>query len=70
MKKQYCFIRIKQLLDQLQDCYIDQYRCSWFAAYYLICQLVIMLITYRYVTGFVKTVPNGTRIKIKFIADY
>ena len=36
--------RIKQLLDQLQDCYKDQYR--WFAAYYLICRLVIMLITY------------------------
>ena len=38
------FYRIKQLLDQLQDCYKDQYR--WFAAYYLICRLVIMLITY------------------------
>ena len=38
------FARIKQLLDQLQDCYKDQYR--WFAAYYLICRLVIMLITY------------------------
>ena len=36
--------RIKQLLDQLQDCYKDQHR--WFAAYYLICRLVIMLITY------------------------
>ena len=44
MKKQCCFTRIKQLLDQLQDCYKDRYR--WFAAYYLICRLVIMLITY------------------------
>ena len=44
IKKQYCFTRIKQLLDQLQDCYKDQYR--WFAAYYLVCQLVIMVITY------------------------
>ena len=44
MEKQNCFIRIKQLLDQLQECYKDQYR--WFAAYYLICRLVIMLITY------------------------
>ena len=44
MKRQACFARIKQLLDQLQDCYKDQYR--WFAAYYLICRLVIMLITY------------------------
>ena len=44
MKKQYCFIRVKQLLDQLQDCFKDKYR--WFAAYYLICRLVIMLITY------------------------
>ena len=44
LKKRSCFVRIKQLLDQLQDCYKDQHR--WFAAYYLICRLVIMLITY------------------------
>ena len=44
LKKQNCFVRIKLLLDRLQDCYKDQYR--WFAAYYLICRLVIMLITY------------------------
>ena len=37
------FGRIKLLLDQLQDCYKDQYR--WFAAYYLTCRLTIMLIT-------------------------
>ena len=43
MKKS-MIVRIKPLLDQLQDCYKDQYR--WFAAYYLICRLVIMLITY------------------------
>ena len=43
-KKHNCFVRIKLLLDQLQDCYKDKYR--WFAAYYLICRLVIMLITY------------------------
>ena len=44
MKKRTSLMRIKLLLDQLQDCYKDQYR--WFAAYYLICRLVIMLITY------------------------
>ena len=38
------FVRIKQIVNKLQDCYKDQYR--WFAAYYLICRLVIMLITY------------------------
>ena len=43
-KKQNCFVRIKLPLDRLQDCYKDKYR--WFAAYYLICRLVIMLITY------------------------
>ena len=43
-EKHIWILRIKQLLDQLQDCYKDQYR--WFAAYYLICRLVIMLITY------------------------
>ena len=43
MKKN-TIVRIKLLLEQLQDCYKDKYR--WFAAYYLICRLVIMLITY------------------------
>ena len=36
------FIKIKPLLDQFQGCYKDKYR--WFAAYYLICRQVIMLI--------------------------
>ena len=43
-EKRIWLVRIKLLLDQLQDCYKDQHR--WFAAYYLICRLVIMLITY------------------------
>ena len=38
------YLKIKPLLDRFQGCYKDQYR--WFAAYYLICRLVIMLITY------------------------
>ena len=42
--KKKVIVRIKLLLDRLQDCYKDQYR--WCAAYYLICRLVIMLITY------------------------
>ena len=37
------FGRTEQIVDQFQDCYKDQYR--WFAAYYLICRLVLMLIT-------------------------
>ena len=37
-------IKFKQLLNQVQDCYKDQHH--WFAAYYLICGSVIMLITY------------------------
>ena len=37
-------IRIKPLLDQFQGCYKDKYR--WFAAYYLICRQVIILIVY------------------------
>ena len=44
MEKRNCLVSIKLLLIKLQDCYKDQYRC--FAAYYLICRLVIMLITY------------------------
>ena len=43
-EKRIWLVRIKLLLDQLQDCYKDQHR--WFATYYLICRLVIMLITY------------------------
>ena len=36
------FTRIKPLLDQFQGCYQDKFRC--FAAYYMICRLVIVLI--------------------------
>ena len=36
------FIRIKPLLDQFQGCYKDKYR--WFAAYYMICRLIIITI--------------------------
>ncbi|XP_065895736.1 uncharacterized protein [Dysidea avara] len=36
------FIRIKPLLDQFQGCYKDKYRS--FAAYHMICRLVIILI--------------------------
>ena len=36
------FIKIKPLLDQFQGCYKDKYRC--FAAYYMICRLVIIVI--------------------------
>ena len=36
------FTRIKPLLDQFQGCYKDKYRC--FAAYYMICRLVIITI--------------------------
>ena len=36
------FTRMKPLLDQFQGCYKDKYRC--FAAYYMICRLVIILI--------------------------
>ena len=36
------FAKIKPLLDQFQGCYKDKYRC--FAAYYMICRLVIITI--------------------------
>jgi len=36
------FTRIKPLLDQFQGCYKDKFRC--FAAYYMICRLVIIMI--------------------------
>ena len=37
-------VRIKPLLDEFQDSYKGKYR--WFAAYYLICRQVIILIVY------------------------
>ena len=36
------FIKVKPLLDQFQGCYKD--RCRYFAAYYMICRLVITII--------------------------
>ena len=33
------FVKIKPLLDQFQECYQGKYRC--FAAYYMICRLVM-----------------------------
>ena len=36
------FVRIKPLLDQFQGCYKDKYR--YFAAYYMICRLIIITI--------------------------
>ena len=36
------FTKIKPLLDQFQGCYKDKYRS--FAAYYMICRLVIIVI--------------------------
>ena len=36
------FVKIKPLLDQFQGCYKDKYRC--FAAYYMICRLVVITI--------------------------
>ena len=36
------FVKIKPLLDQFQGCYKDKYR--YFAGYYMICRLVIILL--------------------------
>ena len=36
------FVKIKPLLDQFQGCYKDNYR--WFAAYYMICRLIVISI--------------------------
>ena len=43
-KKNITIKKVTPLLNQFQDCYTEKY--SWFAAYYLICRLVIMLIVY------------------------
>ena len=40
------FTKIKPLLDQFQGCYKD--KCRWFAAYYMICRLLIIMITINF----------------------
>ena len=37
------FVKIKPILDQFQCCYKNKYR--WFAGYYMICRIVIILLT-------------------------
>ena len=37
------FTKIKPILDQFQGCYKDKYR--WFAAYYMICRLIIISVS-------------------------
>ena len=44
LRRKINFIKIKPLLDQFQGCYKDKYR--WFAAYYLICRQVIILVVF------------------------
>ena len=44
LRRKVNLVRIKPLVDQFQGCYKDKYR--WFAAYYLICRQVIILIVY------------------------
>ena len=44
LKHKVNFIKIKPLLDQYQECYKDQYH--WFAAYYLVCRLIVIAIVY------------------------
>ena len=44
IRKKITLTRIKPILDQFQGCFKDKYH--WFAAYYLICRQVIILIVY------------------------
>ena len=54
------FTRIKPLLDQFQGCYKN--RCRWFAAYYMICRLVLIAtVVYSsdyFVTQYILTATN------------
>ena len=42
LNRKISYFRIKPLLDQFQGCYKDKYR--WFAGYYMICRLIIIII--------------------------
>ena len=48
------FVKIKPLLDQFQGCYKDKYH--WFAAYYLICRLVIIAMEFVNALYYLQTV--------------
>ena len=56
------FTKIKPLVDQFQGCYKDKYRC--FAAYYMICRLVIITIVIvnssnDFVANYMLTIVSG-----------
>ena len=64
------FTRIKPLLDKFQGCYKDKYRC--FAAYYMICRLVIITIVVvnssnDFITSYVLNIFSGTTTLIHLI---
>ena len=70
------FIRIKPLLDQFQGCYKDKYR--YFAAYYMICRLIIITIIIinfseafisRYLLMFASTIIALLHVMVKPYAD-
>ena len=70
------FVRIKPLLDQFQGCYKDKYR--WFAAYYMICRLIIISIIIanlsevfisRYVLIILSTVMVLTHLVVRPYVD-
>ena len=44
LKKKIIIMKLKPILNQFQDSYKDKYQ--WFAGYYLLCRLVIILIAY------------------------
>ena len=46
-------------------CYTIIIGSCWRSTY-----LMMVFLWPKTVTGFVKTVPNGTRVEIQFIADY
>ncbi|XP_065904916.1 uncharacterized protein [Dysidea avara] len=59
LKRKLNFTRIKPLLDQFQECYKDRYR--YFAAYYMICRLLILILI-------ITTPPNDLTVQYILIS--
>ena len=53
LRRKINFIKIMPLMEQFQGCYKDQYH--WFAAYYLICRLVIIAIAFANALYYLQT---------------
>ena len=68
LRSKFNFVKIKPLLDQFQGCYKDQYH--WFAAYYLICRLIIIGMAFFDILYYLQIVIITTAVIHFWIGPY